>query len=256
MNLFIDTHSHLYLPQFDNDRNQCIERAVDKGVDKIVLPNIDAESISALNNMLEQYSEICCGLMGLHPTHVKANFRQELDAVFSALEAGKYKGVGEIGIDLYWDKTHLKEQTEAFLLQVNYALAHDLPIVIHARDSFNEIFGALESIDVGSFKGIFHAFTGNIKDAKRAIDMGLLIGIGGIVTFKNAHLANVVEQLDLNHLVLETDSPYLAPTPYRGKRNESSYIPLIAEKIASIKNTSVEEVARVTTNNAEMLFNL
>lgn len=253
---FIDTHSHMYAAQFDDDRDACVQKAIQSGVEKIILPNIDAESVEGLNSMLQQYPQNCYGLMGIHPTSVKDNYKEQLELVFEALETNKYIGVGEIGIDLYWDKTHLVEQIDAFKQQVNYAVEKNLPFVIHARDSFEEVFQALDEIGNSQYKGIFHAFTGTIEDARRAIDLGLLIGIGGIVTFKNSGLAKVVAQIDLNHLVLETDSPYLAPTPYRGKRNESSYVELIARKIAELKGFSIEEVARITTRNAQKMFNL
>lgn len=253
---YIDTHSHLYLPDFSDDIDKCLEDSINVGVDKIILPNIDSASIPLLNALLEKYPENFYGLMGLHPTYVKDNYISELDAVFSALETNRYIGIGEIGVDLYWDKTYIKQQIEVFIKQVEYAISNNLPFIIHARDSFEEIFKALNIIASTSYSGIFHAFTGDIIQARRAIDMGFLIGIGGIVTFKNAGLAEVVKQLDINHLVLETDSPYLAPTPHRGKRNESSYIPLIAEKIAEFKNISVEEVANVTTQNAKKLLKI
>jgi TatD DNase family protein len=253
---YIDTHSHIYLPEFSNDLDECVHRAVNSGVEKIVLPNIDSKTIEPLDGLLSKFPKHCFGLMGLHPTHVKDNYKQELDTIFNALESGKYIGVGEIGIDLYWDKTHIKEQIDALIQQINYAYTKQLPFIIHVRDSFDEIFDTLYKIGKSNYRGIFHAFTGTIEQAKKAADLGLLIGIGGIVTFKNSGLANVVKELDLNQLVLETDSPYLAPTPHRGKRNESSYIPLIASKIAEIKGIRVEEVARITTNNAESLFRI
>lgn len=250
----IDTHSHMYLPQFDEDRKESVERAVAAGVEKIVLPNIDSESVVPLKNLMKQFPENCFGLMGLHPTHAKENYREELDIIFKELDSGTYVGVGEIGIDLYWDKTHLKEQIDAFIQQVKYAIDKGIPFIIHARDSFEEVFQALESIGESKFKGVFHAFTGTKEYADRAIDMGLLLGIGGIVTFKNGGLAEVVSEIDLNHLVLETDSPYLAPTPHRGKRNESSYVRLVAEKIAELKACTVQEVAKITTHNAQSIF--
>ena len=256
MTPYIDTHSHIYLPQFSEDVDECIQRAIHAGVDRILLPNIDSESIPALNALVNKYPRNCFGLMGLHPTHVKDNYKEELDCIFATLESGNYIGVGEIGIDLYWDKTHIEQQIEVFIEQVKYSINKSIPFIIHARDSFNEIFEALNKIGDRHYSGIFHAFTGNIEHAQKAIDMGLLLGIGGIVTFKNAGLAEVVEQLDLNHLVLETDSPYLAPTPHRGGRNESSYITLIAKKIADMKGVPVEEVARVTTQNAEKIFKI
>lgn len=256
MTKYIDTHSHMYLPQFSEDVDECVHKAINAGVDKIVLPNIDSESIPLLNTLLEKFPKNCFGLMGLHPTSVKENYKTELDNVFATLESGKYIGLGEIGIDLYWDKTHISQQIEVFSEQVKYSIDKKLPFIIHARDSFNEIFNTLNKITNTKYSGIFHAFTGNIEQAEQAIDMGLLIGIGGIVTFKNSGLAEVVEQININHIVLETDSPYLTPTPHRGKRNESSYITLIAQKIADIKGVSLEELAQVTTKNAEELFGI
>jgi TatD DNase family protein len=253
---FIDSHSHIYLPEFSEDIDDCITRAVEKGVSKIILPNIDSQTILPLNNLLKKYPKNCFGLMGLHPTYVKENYKAQLKIILNEIDSGNYVGVGEVGIDLYWDKTFIKEQTIAFVEQVKYALEKDLPVVIHARDSFNEVFDALNSIGTNRFSGIFHAFTGNIEQARQAVDMGLFIGVGGIVTFKNAGLSEVLTHINIEHLVLETDSPYLTPTPYRGKRNESSYIPIIAQKIADIKEVSIEEVARVTTRNAQRLFKL
>lgn len=253
---FIDTHSHIYLPHFDEDRELAVLRAEESKVNKIILPNIDAESVNANKDLAQKYPENCFSLMGLHPTHVKDNYLDELKVVFSELDTDFYKGVGEIGIDLYWDKTHFEEQKDAFRKQVEYALKHDLPFVIHSRDSFDELIEVLEQINHAAYKGIFHAFSGDINQAQRVIEMGFLIGIGGVVTFKNSKLPEVVEQVDLNHIVLETDSPYLAPTPHRGKRNESSYIPLIAKKIADLKSVNLYEVANVTSSNAINLFGL
>ncbi len=256
MNKFIDTHSHIYLDQFEEDLDECMLRAAKEGVEQIILPNIDSQSIPELVALLGKYPKECKGLMGLHPTHVKDNFEEELEGVFKELSSGKYIGIGEIGIDLYWDKTFLKQQKNAFIQQVKYAMQLDIPFVIHARDSFNEIFQALNEIGEKEYKGILHAFTGNERQAQQAIEFGLLLGIGGIVTFKNSGLSDVIADIDLNHLVLETDSPYLAPTPHRGKRNESSYIPLIAAKIADVKGLTLDEVAKVTTRNAKELFKL
>lgn len=253
---FIDTHSHIYLPQFDDDRDACISRAVSLGVDKIVLPNIDSQSIAPLIDTTANYPGICFPLTGLHPTHVKENYLVELEIVLKSFDSHKYYGIGEIGIDLYWDKTYFEEQKTAFIQQVNFALEKRIPVVIHARDSFNEIIQCLRQINSNNFSGIFHAFTGSYEQAMEVIEMGFLIGIGGVITFKNSHLPSVIQQLDLNHVVLETDSPYLAPVPHRGKRNESAYIPLIANKIAEIKRSSVEQVAEVTTFNTCAIFNI
>jgi TatD DNase family protein len=253
---FIDTHSHIYLSQFDEDRDESIKRAIDNNVQKLILPNIDSATINSLKKAVEEYPDICYPLMGLHPTNVKENYRDELDIVFNELNTNKFAGVGEIGIDLYWDKTFLKEQKLAFEEQVRFAIKMQLPIVIHARDSFNEIMEVLDSINEKKYYGIFHAFSGNVEDANRVIQMGFKLGIGGVVTFKNAKLAELIKQIDISHIVLETDAPYLAPTPYRGKRNESSYIPLIAKKIAEIKEISLQEVSEITTENACSIFKL
>lgn len=253
---FIDTHSHIYLPQFDEDRALAVLRAEESKVNKIILPNIDSGSVNANKALAQRYPETCFSLMGLHPTHVKENYREELEVVYSELDTKFYKGVGEIGIDLYWDKTHIEAQKDAFQKQIEYALKKELPFVIHSRDSFDEVIEVLENINQSDYKGIFHAFSGDSKQAQKVIDMGFLIGIGGVLTFKNSKLPEVVAQIDLNHIVLETDSPYLAPTPHRGKRNESSYIPLIAQKIADIKSINLQEVADVTSLNAINLFGL
>lgn len=255
MNL-IDTHAHFYLPQFDEDIEQCVERAVNAGISRIILPNIDYASILPMRKLCAQFPDIFIPLIGLHPTHVKENFNEELKLILAELEKGKHAGIGETGIDLYWDKTFFEEQKEAFLVQLNYSLKHNLPIVIHARESYTEIIEVLKTVNSPVFKGIFHAFSGTPGQADEAIEMGFHIGIGGVLTFKNSTLQKVVDRVDLNHIVLETDSPYLAPVPYRGKRNESSYMPFIVEKIAEITGKSVEEVAFVTTQNATKLFNL
>jgi TatD DNase family protein len=253
---FIDTHTHLYLPQFDSDIDEIIQRSLQRNVTKLVLPNIDSQSIEPLKNLYLKSPEVFVPLMGLHPTHVKENVNEELEEVIKELGNNKYYGIGEIGIDLYWDKTFAQQQAYAFKKQLSLGHEKDLPVVIHARNSLKEIFQVLEELNYNSFKGIFHAFTGNISDAKRMIEMGFYLGIGGIVTFKNSMLDETLADIDLNHIVLETDSPYLAPSPHRGKRNESSYIPLIAGKVAEIKGISIEKVAEVTTGNALNIFNL
>ncbi|MBN1767350.1 MAG: TatD family hydrolase [Prolixibacteraceae bacterium] len=253
---FTDTHSHLYLPQFDNDRNECIARAIKAGVNKMVLPNIDSASIGPMMQMAISFPANCFPLAGLHPTHVKNNFEDELQQIFSTFSQNTYYGIGETGIDLYWDKTYFEQQKEAFKQQVQFALKKNLPIVVHARESFGEILECLKDINAPFYNGIFHAFSGTAKQAMQVVEMGFKAGIGGVVTFKNSPLAVTVKEIDLNHIVLETDSPYLAPMPYRGKRNESAYIELIAEKIAGIKGVKVEEVADITTNNASHIFKI
>jgi TatD DNase family protein len=256
MSFFIDTHAHLYLPEFDLDRELVIETALHRGVKKILLPNIDSSSIMPMNDLAVRHPGVCYAMMGLHPTSVKENYRDELEMVGREVERGMYVGIGEIGIDLYWDKSHIKEQCIAFAAQLNLALQYKLPVVIHARESFNEIMEILEGYSNKGLKGIFHAFTGTTEIAEQVISMGFKLGIGGILTYKNSTLPEVVQVANLNYLVLETDSPYLSPVPFRGKRNESSYIPYIAEVVKQIKNITLEEVAEVTTHNVLSLFSL
>ena len=253
---FIDTHTHLYLPDFDEDREEVMERAREQKVTKMILPNIDSESIEPLKAMVNQYPGTCYPLIGLHPTSVDKAYHNELHQIVKELENGNYLGIGEIGIDLYWDKTYIKEQAEAFEFQLRLARETKLPAIIHARNSFDEIFEVMDNIPSDGLIGIFHAFTGSLEQARKIIDMGFKLGIGGIVTFKNAGLDVVLKDIDLNHIVLETDSPYLAPVPKRGKRNESAYIPLIAEKIAGVLQVTINEVADMTTRNAFEIFNL
>jgi len=253
---FIDTHTHLFLPEFDVDRNQVIKNAIQNKVDTLLLPNVDNQTISALLELCKQYPENCFPMIGLHPTSVKDDFKSELLNLENLITKGKFIAIGEIGIDLYWEKAFLIQQQEAFVYQINLAKKNKLPIVIHARESFSEIFTIVNDHIDNSLTGVFHAFTGNMDQAQQIIDWGFKIGIGGIVTFKNSGLDKIVEQIDLNHIVLESDSPYLAPVPYRGKRNESAYIVKVAEKIAQLKNCSIEEVAEKTTFNAKKLFNL
>lgn len=255
MNL-IDTHSHLYLPDFYNDIDNVVQRAVSSGVRKIILPNIDTTSLPNLHKLTSAYPDLFVPLIGLHPTHVKTNYHEEIQIIKNQFELYTYKGIGEIGIDLYWDKTHLNEQIAAFEDQLILATLKKLPVVIHARESFEEIFKSVSKSEYKGLRGIFHAFSGNIEQAKYIINLGFKIGIGGILTYKNSTLAEVVESIDLVNIVLETDSPYLPPVPYRGKRNESSYIIKVAEKIAEIKNLEVAEVAEITTKNAELIFGI
>jgi TatD DNase family protein len=251
---YIDTHAHLYLPEFDADRERTVETAMYRGVTKILLPNIDSTTIEPMNQLAEQYPGVCYPMMGLHPTSVKDNYREELDRVETELSRGNYSAVGEIGIDLYWDKTHLDEQNTAFSGQLDLALKYDLPVAIHARESFGEILDILNKYKNKGLRGVFHAFTGTVEIAQDVIERGFLIGIGGILTYKKSSLPDVIRGTELSHVILETDSPFLAPAPFRGKRNESSYIPYIAEAIGLIKGIPAEEVARVTTENACKLF--
>jgi TatD DNase family protein len=253
---YIDTHAHLYLPEFDADRGSVVETAVYRGVNRILLPNIDSATIEPMNKLAEQFPGVCFPMMGLHPTSVKDNYREELDRVKKELLKKRYCAVGEIGIDLYWDKTHLKEQTIAFSEQLDLSLKFNLPVAIHARESFDEILDVLNDYRNKDLHGVFHAFTGTPAIAQDIISRGFLLGIGGVITYKKSTLPDVIRETDLSHIILETDSPFLTPVPFRGKRNESSYIPYIAETIGKIKDIPAEEVARVTTENACKLFQL
>jgi len=252
--VFTDTHTHLYLNAFDDDRQKIVQKAIRQGVYCMLLPNIDSKSVAGMLALCEDFPAHCFPMMGLHPTSVKENFREELDVITEWHERKAFIAVGEIGIDLYRDKTFVKEQEEAFCYQIELAIRKDLPIVIHSRDSFDKIVEILHDYKGTTLRGVFHCFTGTIEQARLAIDLGFYLGIGGVVTFKNSGLEYVLTELGLQHLLLETDSPFLAPVPFRGKRNESSYIHLIASKISQIKNIDREEVARITTQNALDLF--
>jgi len=252
----IDTHSHIYSEAFDEDIAEAIQRAKDANVGQIFLPNIDSESIEPMFELVKEYPNFCLPMMGLHPTSVKENYVEELAICEQWLNEEKFIAIGEIGIDLYWDKTYLKEQLFAFEKQLNWAVERKLPAVIHSRDSFSEIFEVLESFKSKKLTGVFHSFTGNLEQANKAIDMGFLLGLNGILTFKNSGLDRVVKEVDTKHLILETDSPYLAPTPKRGKRNESAYVALIAKKLAEIHDLSLAEVTEITSRNAQALFKI
>jgi TatD DNase family protein len=252
--MLIDTHAHLYLPEFDNDREAMIGRAMAAGVGRFYLPNIDSSSIGAMLRLEQQYPGQCFAMMGLHPCSVKEDYRKELAIVEDWLVKRPFAAVGEIGIDLYWDKTFVKEQDGAFLQQIEWAAARQLPVVIHSRDAMDHILQLLRHQPIHGLRGVFHCFSGTVSQAEVAIELGFLLGIGGVLTFKNSGLDLVVKSLPLEHLVLETDSPYLAPVPYRGKRNESSYLALVANRLADIKGLPVDEVASITTQNAMRLF--
>ena len=253
MDYFIDTHAHIYLDDFAADRADMLAESEKQSVRRIYMPNIDHTSI---DNMLEleSRSRMCVATMGLHPCYVKKDFQRELYLVEEWLSKRKFAAVGEIGTDLYWDKTFWEQQQEAFTIQVNWAKQYNLPIIIHCRESIDETIALVEKLADGKLKGIFHCFSGNAAQAHRITKLGFLLGIGGVATFKNGGLDKVLPEVALEHLVLETDSPYLAPVPYRGKRNEPSYIPLIAHKLADIKKISVDEIKTVTTRNALTLF--
>ncbi len=254
---FIDSHCHLYLPEFADDLAAVIQSSCDAGVTRILLPNIDSTSWQPMLKLMANYPGICYSMAGLHPTSVlPETVESELAEVTRQLGNGSYIAVGEIGIDLYWDKTHQALQEEAFLYQVKLAKKHKLPVAIHVRKSFDEVWRILKPETGPDLKGVFHCFPGDENQARRAIEAGFMLGIGGVVTFKNSHLQNVVAAVGPDHIVLETDAPFLAPTPYRGKRNEPAYIPIIAQKVAELCHTSIEEVAEITTANALKLFKL
>jgi len=252
--MFIDTHTHLYSEEFDADRNEIIKNAISKGITKLYLPNVDSSSIDDMLQLEKEFPENCFAMMGLHPCSVKENYLEELAIIEDWLTKRKFVAIGEIGIDLYWDKTFLKEQEIAFKKQIDWALTYNYSIVIHCRNAFDEIYSILSSYQTLP-KGIFHCFSGTIEQAEKILALkNFKLGIGGVVTFKNSGLDKVLESISIEDIVLETDAPYLAPAPFRGKRNESSYIPLIANKIADIKNLSIEEVQRITTKNATSIF--
>jgi TatD DNase family protein len=254
--MFTDSHTHLYLDAFNEDRDQMIQRAIEAGVDHLLLPNIDSTTINPMYSLAESYPGLCFPMMGLHPTSVKENYQDELKIIKSHLDREGIIAIGETGIDLYWDKSYLQQQEEVFKIQIGWAMELDLPLVIHARDSFPEIFRAMDEAGRPGLRGVFHSFTGTEEDLERALSFDFMIGINGIVTFKNSKLAGVVQELPIERLLLETDAPFLTPVPYRGKRNESSYLPEIAAKVAEIHNLSLEEVATITSNNAEQLFRI
>ncbi|MDD4992856.1 MAG: TatD family hydrolase [Paludibacter sp.] len=251
----IDTHSHIYSEEFDEDRSETIQRAREIGVKHIILPNVDSESLPSMLSLEAEYPGYCHAAIGVHPTSIKENYQEELAVVISSLTHRNWIAIGEIGIDLYWDKTFLKEQIIAFQQQIKWALEFKLPVIIHVRDSFRETMDALAPFKGSGLRGVFHSFTGSIEQAREIIDFGgFLLGINGIVTFKNSGLAAVVEQIDLKHILLETDSPYLTPAPHRGKRNESAYTQLVAKKLAEVYNCSEIEIDEQTTQNATSLF--
>jgi TatD DNase family protein len=252
--MLIDTHAHLYAKQFDEDRETMLERAKASGVERFYLPNIDGNSIEGMLALEAKYPEICFPMMGLHPCSVKENYEEELAIVEEWLFKRSFCAVGEIGIDLYWDKTTLPQQIIAFRRQIGWAKQLDIPIIIHARESTEEILEVLESEKDDKLRGIFHCFGGTVEEANRITDLGFYLGIGGVLTFKKSGLDKTMQEIDLQHVVLETDAPYLAPTPYRGKRNESAYIRLVAEKLAGVKNIPFTEVAAITSANAKKIF--
>ncbi|WP_396151391.1 TatD family hydrolase [Flavobacterium sp.] len=254
--ILTDTHTHLYSEEFDLDRNEMMQRALSKGISRFFVPAIDSTCTKAMYELEVNYPENVFLMMGLHPCYVKENYVDELNHIEAELAKREFIAIGEIGIDLFWDKSSLEIQKIAFKHQIQLAKKYKLPIVIHCRESFDEIFEVLESERSDDLFGIFHCFTGNFEQAQQAISLNMKLGIGGVVTFKNGKIDQFLRQIDLKHIVLETDSPYLAPVPFRGKRNESSYVHLVAEKLAAIYGISVEEIAKITTENSKAIFGI
>ncbi len=252
--MFIDTHAHIYSEEFEQDKQAVMAKALEASIQKIYMPNIDHTSIDRMMEMEHQYPAQCIAMMGLHPCYVKKDFEKELYLVEDWLGKRPFAAVGEIGIDLHWDKTTLPKQEEAFKVQIALAQKYKLPIVIHCRNSFRETMDLLKQVKNDSLSGIFHCFSGSAEEAKEVIEIGFYLGIGGVSTFKNGGLDQVLPETGLDRLVLETDCPYLAPVPYRGKRNEPSYIPLIAARVAEITKTTIEEIAAKTSENALKIF--
>jgi TatD DNase family protein len=251
---FTDTHTHLYDERFTDDQDDMIQRSIDSGVTKMYLPNCDSETIAPMMRLASKWPQHCFPMMGVHPCYIKENYRDELAIAASWLEREKFAAVGEIGLDYYWDTTFTAQQKEAFNIQMDWALQYNLPIVIHTRESMADGIAMVKAKQNGNLRGVFHCFGGSVEEARQIIDLGFYLGIGGVATYKKSDLPETLQHISLEHIVLETDAPYLAPVPHRGRRNESAYIPIIGTTIASIKNCSLEEVATATTKNAEALF--
>jgi TatD DNase family protein len=249
-----DTHTHFYYETQEDKRAQMMQRCTGHNITRLFLPNVDSSSVPLVFSLVQTYPAICFPMLGLHPCSVKADWQAELGAIKAAAQGQSIVAIGEIGIDLYWDKTTLTEQVQAFKEQIVWAKSLKLPIVIHCREAFDEVFQVLEEENDADLRGIFHCFTGNLTQAHRAIDLGFYLGIGGVVTYKNSGLDKVVAEIDLKHIVLETDSPYLTPVPFRGKPNESSYLIYVARKVAELHQTSLENVADITTANSVKIF--
>jgi TatD DNase family protein len=254
--IITDTHTHLYSEQFDDDRNEMIQRAIDAGVSRFFIPAIDSTYLTPMLDLEKGFPNNIFLMMGLHPTHVKENFEGELAFVKQWLDKRNFYAVGEIGIDLYWDKTFLKQQQQAFKTQIQWAKEKNLPIIIHCRDAFDEIFEVLEEMKDDKLFGIFHCFSGDLEQAKKAISYKMKLGIGGVVTFKNGKIDKFLNEIPIENIVLETDSPYLAPTPFRGKRNESSYITKVLDKLVDIYQLTPQEIADITTQNSRDIFGI
>lgn len=254
--IITDTHTHLYSEQFNNDRDEVIKRALNLNIKRFFIPAIDSSYTASMLELEKQYPDYMFLMMGLHPTSVKDNYKEELAQVEQLLSRRKFYAVGEIGIDLYWETSTLKIQQEAFKHQIGLAKKHKLPIVIHCREAFDEIFEVLEGEKSDDLYGIFHCFTGTFEQAQKAISFNMKLGVGGVVTFKNGGIDQIINQIDLKHIVLETDSPYLAPKPFRGKRNESAYLINVVEKLALLYNVSTNKIAEITTENSKTIFGI
>lgn len=254
--MLTDTHTHLYSDHFDEDLSLAMQRAFDSGVKRLFIPAIDSATTEAMYSLEKQYPDNVFLMMGLHPTSVKSNFEQELEHVKREFSKRHFFAVGEIGIDLYWDKSNLENQKKAFKIQIQLAKKYKLPIVIHCRDAFDEIFKILESENDDDLFGIFHCFTGTEEQANKAISFNMKLGIGGVVTFKNGKIDTFLNKIDIKNIVIETDSPYLSPVPYRGRRNESSYLPLICKRLAEIYQLSEKEISIITTQNSKDVFGI
>ena len=253
---WIDTHTHLYLEEFKLDLDQIIQRAKENGLINVLLPNIDVNTIPEVDAMCQDYPEIARGMMGLHPCSVNENYQHDLDIIGKKLYSNTYIGVGEVGLDLYWDKTNFEIQKQAFITQINWAKDLNLPLSIHTREATTEALQIIETLQDGSIKGVFHCFGGSVEEARRVHDFGMYLGLGGVTTYKKSNLPDILNQFGLDRIVLETDAPYLTPVPYRGKRNESAYIPIIGARIAEILSVDIREVSLITTKNAKEVFKL
>jgi TatD DNase family protein len=254
--MLIDTHTHLYLQQFNADRKESICFAIENGIEKMLLPGIDKNNHDALLDCVNIFPKNCFPMIGLHPTSVKSNFKEELDFIQKEINNRSYYAIGECGLDYYWDKTFITEQEMALRAQIDLAISNKLPLVLHSRKSLHELLHIISDYKNSALSGVFHCFPGDTQEAKKVIELGFYLGIGGVVTYKNATMAEVVKDISLENIILETDAPYLTPVPFRGKRNESAYIKIIAEKVAEIKGITFEEVEKCTTLNAIKLFNI
>ncbi len=254
--ILVDTHTHLYLEEYNDDRHEVVRHAIDEGVQIMMLPNIDGATIDDMKQLALEFPDHCLPMMGLHPTSVKEDYEKELALVEQQLEKDTFFAIGEIGIDLYWDKTFREQQTDAFRRQLKLAKKYKLPVSIHTRDSFDEVYPIVKEELTDDLKGVFHCFLGSLEEAKKIMDIGFYMGIGGVVTFKKAAIAEVVKDIPDKFLVFETDAPFLTPVPFRGKRNQSAYVKYIAEKTALIKGIPVEKLAEITTVNAKKLFKI